>query len=217
MPHVDIGRFAHLWSTQRFGLFWGCYIHNPSGKTNLRAEFDYPHPLDAQAFELFGASISTRHPNSRGCSRTESHRPIDSRKAPTDKAFRSIRLIEGRTLTGQVHRDSTGWCAGCPHAGQKRGGYSARDRVAENVRSTAFRPIVPSRIRIGLSRSGFAGIRTQLAIQTHAHRQDAQRFGLFSCSVIHTGLSRQCCSTTYCSGPRHAIERYPRRTTPISR
>ncbi len=120
MPHADIGRFAHLWSTQRFGLFWDCDIHNPSGKTNLRAEFDYPHPLDAQAFEFFGASISTRHPNSRGCSRTESHRPIDSRKAPTDKAFRPIRPIEGRTLTGQVHRDSTGWCAGCPHAVKKR-------------------------------------------------------------------------------------------------
>lgn len=221
MPLADIDRLAHPWSAQRFGLFWGCDIHNPCGKTNLHAWFDYRHPSNAQAFEFFGASISTRHSNSGGAqkpnriARSTPAKPRQTRHSgryTLSKAERSpvgcteIRLVGARV----VHMQPA-------NAGKKRGGYSARDRVVENMRSTAFRRIVRSRIRIGVSRSGCAGIRTQLAIQAHAHRQDAQRSGLISWSVIHTGLSRQCCSMTYCSGARHAIERYPRRTTPISR
>ncbi|KEZ00783.1 hypothetical protein GQ57_38870 [Burkholderia sp. MSh2] len=73
----------------------------------------------------------------------------------------SVRVVHMRTADERTKRDA----------------HSTRPHIVEQA---ALRPIVYSRIRFGLPRSEFTGIRTRLAIRVHAHLLHTQRFASFA-------------------------------------
>lgn len=138
------------------------------------------------------------------------HRPCSGKPCQTGHSGRFVWLNARRSPVRCTAIRLVG-CASCPHAARRQA--HERDAPSPGVRimePAVLRSVVRSRIRIGLSRSEFAGIRSRLAIRVHAHHLRAQRFVSFCAAVIHTRRSTNFTASevTWSDKPRE-FRRFP--------
>lgn len=138
------------------------------------------------------------------------HRPCSEKPCQTGHSGRFVWLNARRSPVRRTAIRLVG-CASCPHAARQQ--EHERDAPFPGVRimtPAVLRSVVRSRIRIGLSRSEFAGIRSRLAIRVHAHHLRAQRFVSFCAAVIHTRRSTNftASAVTWFDKPRE-FRRFP--------